>query len=77
MVNKKVTATKKPAVKAKKPAAKAKAAATPVRVPAISDDFKNALLVVSVTINLAIFIGWLALKLSNEFDTQVFHMLFK
>lgn len=83
MVNSKVS-SKKPAVKkaaskvAKKTTvAKAKVTkAVAKKAPAISDDFKNALLIVSVTINLAIFIGWLALKLTNVYDSQVYKMLF-
>lgn len=46
------------------------------REPTSAEDFKTAALVVSVLINLAVFIGWLALRLTNEYDTQVFHFLF-
>ncbi len=46
------------------------------RVPTPGDDFKTALLLVSVTINLAIFVGWLAIKLTTEYDAQVASFLF-
>ena len=39
-------------------------------------DFKNALLVVSVLINLAIFIGWILLRSTTAYDQEVFNMLF-
>jgi hypothetical protein len=42
----------------------------------VENDFKNAALVVSVTINLAVFVGWLAIKLSSQFDQEVAVMLF-
>lgn len=46
------------------------------RVPTTGDDFKTAALVVSVTINLAVFVGWLAIKLTTEYDDQVASFLF-
>jgi hypothetical protein len=41
-----------------------------------TEDFKTALILVSVTINLAFFIGWLALRLTNAYDAQVYNILF-
>ncbi len=42
----------------------------------LSQDFKNAILIVSLLINIAFFIGWLALQLTTQYDAQVFHLLF-
>ena len=39
-------------------------------------DFRNAALIVSVTLNLAIIIGWLVLKVTSEYDYQVARFLF-
>lgn len=39
-------------------------------------DFKNAALLVSVTINVAVFVGWLAIKLTTQYDLQVAQFLF-
>jgi len=46
------------------------------RTPTTFDDFKSAALLVSVTINLAVFVGWLAIKLTTEYDSQVASFLF-
>jgi hypothetical protein len=40
------------------------------------DDLKTAVLLVSLVINLAIFVGWLALRLTTAYDHQVFNFLF-
>lgn len=40
------------------------------------NDIKNAVLLVSLTINVAIFIGWLALRVTTVYDTQVYDLLF-
>lgn len=40
------------------------------------EDFKNAALVVSVTINAAVFVGWLAIQLTTQYDQQVAQLLF-
>jgi hypothetical protein len=40
------------------------------------NDVKTALLLVSLVINLAIFVGWLALRLTTAYDHQVFNFLF-
>jgi hypothetical protein len=42
----------------------------------VENDFKNAALVVSITINAAVFVGWLAIKLTSEYDQQVAQLLF-
>ena len=46
------------------------------RVPTVYDDFKSAALLVSVTINIAVFIGWLVLKITTKFDEQIATFLF-
>jgi len=40
------------------------------------NDVKTAVLLVSLAINLAVFIGWLALRLTTDYDQQVFDFLF-
>jgi len=62
--------------KASKTTKMAKASSVMTRQITLSDDFKNAVLVVSLLINLAVFVGWLALQLTTQFDAQVFNMLF-
>ena len=41
-----------------------------------TEDFKTALILVSVTLNLAFFIGWLALHITTAYDAQVYNILF-
>jgi hypothetical protein len=48
----------------------------PARTPNTNDDVKTAVLLVSVTLNLAFFVGWLALKLTDTYDAQVANFLF-
>jgi len=40
------------------------------------NDVKTAVLMVSLAINVAIFIGWLALRVTTIYDQQVFNFLF-
>lgn len=40
------------------------------------NDVKTAVLLVSVTINLAFFIAWLILRLTTVYDAQVYNILF-
>jgi len=40
------------------------------------EDFKTAALVVSVLINLSVFVGWLTLQATTEFDLQIARLLF-
>jgi hypothetical protein len=40
------------------------------------NDIKTAILIVSLAINVAIFIGWLALRVTTSYDQQVFNFLF-
>jgi hypothetical protein len=40
------------------------------------NDIKTAVLLVSLAINLAIFIGWLILRVTTMYDQQVFNFLF-
>lgn len=42
----------------------------------VKEDFKHATLFVSATINLAFFIGWLALQVTTQYDAQVAQLLF-
>jgi hypothetical protein len=46
------------------------------RKPSTMNDVKTAVLLVSLTINLAFFVGWLALRLTNVYDAQVYSILF-
>lgn len=47
-----------------------------VREPSTLNDVKNAVLFISVLINAAIFIGWLILRLTTQYDQQVYNFLF-
>jgi hypothetical protein len=47
-----------------------------VATPTTFSDFKNALLVVSILINLAVFIGWILLRATTAYDQEVFNILF-
>ncbi len=40
------------------------------------NDVKTAILLVSLTLNLAVFIGWLILRLTTIYDAQVYNFLF-
>jgi hypothetical protein len=55
--------------------AAAKVAKTPPRTPTTSDDVKSALLVVSLTINVVILIGWITLQVTSKYDEQVTQFL--
>lgn len=41
-----------------------------------NEDAKNALLIVSLTINAFVLIGWIALQVTNAYDYQVAAFLF-
>lgn len=41
-----------------------------------SQDFRNALLIVSVGINLFVLTAWIALQVTTVYDAQVAHFLF-
>ena len=47
-----------------------------VRFPSTFDDFKNAALLVSITINVAVFVFWLAIKVTTKYDAEVANFLF-
>jgi len=47
-----------------------------VREASTLNDVKNAVLFVSLLINLAVFIGWLILRLTTQYDLQVYNFLF-
>jgi hypothetical protein len=46
------------------------------RAPSTLDDFKSALLMVSLTINAFILVGWIALQVTTQYDLQVATLLF-
>jgi len=46
------------------------------REPSTLNDAKNAILIVSLTINAAVFVTWLILKITTAYDQQVFDFLF-
>jgi len=48
----------------------------PLMRNAPTEDFKTAVILVSVTLNLAFFIGWLALHITTQYDAQVYNILF-
>lgn len=54
----------------------ARSAASATKVPTVVDDLKTAALVVSLAINVAIFTGWLAIKITTQYDLQVAQFLF-
>lgn len=49
---------------------------TQPRVPTTSDDVKTAILIISLALNVAIFIGWVILRVTSKYDEQVFNFLF-
>ncbi len=51
-------------------------AASGAKVPTVVDDLKTAALVVSLAINVAVFTGWLAIKITTQYDLQVAQFLF-
>lgn len=53
-----------------------KVAKTPVRIATTGDDVKSALLVVSLTINAVVLIGWITLQVTSKYDDQVAQFLF-
>lgn len=46
------------------------------REPSTLNDTKTAILVVSLTINAAFFIAWIALRITDVYDAQVADILF-
>ena len=42
----------------------------------VGHDFRNAALIVSVLLNLVIFIAWLILQVTTQYDSQVASLLF-
>lgn len=45
-------------------------------VTPVSHDLKNAVLIVSVVANLAIFTAWLAIQVTSQYDTALAALLF-
>ena len=43
----------------------------------MTQDLKNSILIVSVTANLFVFTGWIALQVTSQFDAQFANFLFK
>ena len=66
----------KKTVKKAAPKTKATPQVTYGRAHTSLDDFKTAALLVSLGLNLAVFIGWLALKVTWIYDEQVARFLF-
>ena len=73
-MSKKLPITSSKAVKITKSTKNSKKPVT--RIPAVSDDFKSAALVVSVLVNLFILIGWVLLKSTDKYNEQVANFLF-
>jgi len=46
------------------------------RTPTTMDNFKSALLVVSLLANAFVLVGWLAIRLTTQYDLQVATFLF-
>lgn len=46
------------------------------KAPSTVEDLKTAVILVSVTLNVAIFVGWLAIKITTDYDAQVYSLLF-
>ena len=73
----KKTLTKKSKAITKKIAKKGLGSWVPApRATSTLNDIKTAVLLVSLALNLAVFVGWLAIKLTNAYDEQVFNFLF-
>lgn len=53
-----------------------KTAPSTAKVPTVVDDLKTAALVVSLAVNVAVFTGWLAIKITTQYDLQVAQFLF-
>lgn len=56
--------------------ASARKTKTTVKHPTTVEDFKTAALLVSGAINVAIFVGWLAVQLTTKYDYQVALLIF-
>ncbi len=52
------------------------AEAEAVAVSHLSQDLRNAVLVVSVLVNLFVFIAWLAIQVTSRYDAQIASFLF-
>jgi hypothetical protein len=50
--------------------------ASRIHYPSTLDDLKSALLVVSLTINATLLIGWLMLQVTTQYDVQIATLLF-
>jgi hypothetical protein len=72
------TTAKKPIKKLLKKTAKSKLSGWVMapRKASTLNDVKTAILLVSLTINVAFFIAWLILRLTNVYDAQVYNILF-
>jgi len=63
-------------VKKQSPKTASKKRAASAKAPSVGEDFKNAALVVSVAINVAVLTGWLAINVTTQYDLQVAQFLF-
>jgi|ETNmetMinimDraft_4_1059912.scaffolds.fasta_scaffold34577_2 hypothetical protein len=68
--------TKKTVKKTTRPAARKRMVTPREGGYSTREDFKTAALVVSATINVGVFVGWLALQVTNIYDVQVAQFLF-
>ena len=73
-MSKKLPITSSKAVKITKTAKNSKKLST--RIPAVSDDFKSAALVISVLINLFVLVGWAVLALNHSYVVPVVNFFF-
>lgn len=67
---------KKTTKKTSKTAARKRAPFTREGGYSTREDVKSAALLVSVTINVGLFVGWLTLQATNAYDVQVAQFLF-
>jgi hypothetical protein len=49
---------------------------SPKSAPTTLDDFKSALLVVSLGVNTLVLIGWITIKVSDQYDIAAVTLLF-
>jgi len=61
---------------AKKTPIKKTTTVTAPRTPTTLDDFKSALLTVSLLANAFVLVGWIALQVTTQYDLQVATFLF-
>lgn len=72
----KASQTKKGVKKSVRPTARKRSVAKREGGYSTREDFKTAALLVSLTINVSVFVGWLALQITTVYDAQVAQFLF-